>query len=859
MIDQLTTPTAGADPLDSHLIAVLAEHGELDDARCPVCGAKGRLRRVQGSFLCGRCCCATVLLLQGSHKPSTVPVDPEGIPLDVRQRQQWGLWGWGWDAESQKWKKPPSSSSTDPTAWLSFEEAYRRYQAGGFDGVAYALSADDPFCVVDLDAALDDAEREEILRSLDSYEEESASGRGQHGWVKATLPGAGKHPRGKGFFDSNHWIYPTGVRVPGARPTIEARQHEVEQVLERFFSTAAKGASAGTASEATGASELTADDELLLDKARNAKNGGKFRRLYDEGDWSGYDSESEADLALASMLGFWAGPDPDRVARLIQASGLADGKWRRADYAERTIGTALKGKTAFYERPADGGESTVADSAAGKPRPLSMFPFTDVGNAERLVAYEGENLRYVPGLGWHSWTGQRWAADEDGAVERAAKRIARLTAEAAEKARREARQADTLESEGKLIDALKKHARTMEFQRSLSAMIKLAGSDLQVLVRQGQLDADPFLLNVANGTVDLRSGELLLPRREHLITKWSQVVYDPNARDKLWDQLLAWIDGGYDGTLREYLRLALGYSITGSVQEDLVFLIDGPGGTCKSTAVEPVRLSVGEYGSVTPFDMLVQRRGDQAHPTDLARLVGRRLVTAEEGPKNRALDMAKVKSLSGGTSITARFMRGDFFEYEPVLKLWLVSNYRPRVGAEDTGAWRRLRALPFTNVVPEGDRDERLRGYLKRDPGAQSAVLAWLVSGARDWYERGRLETPECVLTRTQEWRRDTDRVGAWLEDECQLDPEAWESSKALQESINGWWKTYVQESGWDPPSLMAGLGDELKARGCRPGKEGGTRGWQGIRLRGNGFPFSGKPAVVVDDRPTSVADDEDF
>ena len=468
------------------------------------------------------------------------------------------------------------------------------------------------------------------------------------------------------------------------------------------------------------------------------------------------------------------------------------------------------------------------------------FPHTDYGNAERLVATEGGNLMYVPGPGWFAYNGKRWVQDEDGRVMRRAKRTVRkthasgrkLVEHAASIAQEQPEESAALAARG---EALMRFARKSESQAGLKAMISLAQSEQKLISQVDELDANPFLLNVANGTVDLRTGDLLMPQREHKITKWSQVVYDPKARDAQWEAVLTHVGQGHDG-LVDYLRLAYGYSATGSVEEDLTWLIDGPGGTVKSTLSEAVRSAVGDYGTVAPFDMFVQRKGDQAHPTDLARLVGKRLVTSEEGPKNRALDAAKVKNLSGGTMITARFMRGDFFEYNPVLKLWLVSNYRPRVHAEDTGAWRRLRAVPFTNVLPESAQNKQIRGYLKSDPAAQSAVLAWLVSGARDWYTSGRrLQTPECVRVRTAEWRRDTDRVGGWLEDCCELEPDAWESSKTLQESINTWWKTYVQETGWDPPSLMAGLGDELRARGCRPErrpKSGGPRGWAGIRLR---------------------------
>ena len=286
--------------------------------------------------------------------------------------------------------------------------------------------------------------------------------------------------------------------------------------------------------------------------------------------------------------------------------------------------------------------------------------------------------------------------------------------------------------------------------------------------------------------------------------------------------------------MTEYLRRAMGHSATGDVSMDIAILLDGPGGTSKTSFLEACGASLGDYATAAPFDMFVLRRGDAAHPTDLARLRGRRTVYSEEGAKDKTLDTAKVKNLIGGSSVTARFMRGDFFEFNPVLDLWWASNFRPRVHAEDSGAWRRLRAAPFTNKVLAEQKG--LREFLKTDPGVQQAVLAWIVSGARDWCADRSFHEPECVTERTAEWRRDTDSVGGWIEDECELVEDAFTPSSVLQRSINEWWKLYITEKG-EPPSLAGGLGEELRTRGCRAvlkrwgPEQKATRGWVGIRL----------------------------
>jgi putative DNA primase/helicase len=473
-------------------------------------------------------------------------------------------------------------------------------------------------------------------------------------------------------------------------------------------------------------------------------------------------------------------------------------------------------------------------------------PHTDLGNAERLLDLEGENLIYVPGPGWHQHDGNRWKRDEDGAIHRAAKRAVRRTRDLADAVLDAVeRGEDVKQADVDSAEALKAHARTSEKRSALQSAIDLARSDLRVVRSLDQLDADAFLLNCANGTVDLRTGELRAPSRDDLITKFSPVVYDPTAADPVWTNVLNWYaqDGGPEYIA--FLQHWCGYGSTGDVREDLALLFDGPGGTGKSTFADSVSCALGDYAAVAPFSMFVARRGDEGHSTSLAALAGARFVTSEEGPKNRNLDAAKIKTLVGGTQVTARFMRQDEFTYRPQLKLTLITNYRPKVHAEDTGAWRRLRAAPFTHRLPAESRDQRLRLYLQTDPGAQQAILAWVVAGAVSWWSdyaaHGRaLPIPECVDQRTQEWRRDSDRVGAWIEDECELEPAAWESSTNLQESINEWWRTYVTDDpGWHAPSLMAGLGDELKTRGCLPERAAdaeATRGWRGIRLR-NGQP----------------------
>jgi putative DNA primase/helicase len=480
------------------------------------------------------------------------------------------------------------------------------------------------------------------------------------------------------------------------------------------------------------------------------------------------------------------------------------------------------------EPAAPGGEST--------PEVLAYRPFTDSGNAERFVAFAGGNHLYVEGIGWHSWDGRRFEKDES-SVMRTAKRTARGTYEVGQflKANGDA-------EEQFIGGSLKDHARKSESARGLRSMVTLAANEVEVRADVDELDANPWLLNVANGTIDLRTGELRPASRDDRITKVSPIVFDPKARDDVWEQTLRDIGRGHDG-LSDFLQLVAGYSMSASTREDLIVLFDGPGGSRKTSFCDSVRSTIGEYGHVAPFDMFTQRKGDTRHAAEIAALRGKRLVTVEEGPKGKRFDTARLKELDGSKPVAAQHMRQEWFNFQPIAKLWFVTNYRPHVHAEDTGAWRRLLAVPFTNAIPQGQQDSTIRTYLQTSPDAHAAILSWAVQGAVEYWDTTKdgkkLVTfaPECVLLRTGEWQRDSDRVGAWIEDECILG-EGWVSSTALQNSINSWWKTFVS-GDFTPPSLMASLGDDLRAKGCYPQKNtNDVRGWAGIRLR-NGLGSS--------------------
>jgi putative DNA primase/helicase len=343
---------------------------------------------------------------------------------------------------------------------------------------------------------------------------------------------------------------------------------------------------------------------------------------------------------------------------------------------------------------------------------------TDLGNARMFVARHGQNLRYVPHWGkWLVWDERRWAVDETRAVERHAKETV-LAMHAGW----------SLVKDDDQRRKLLQHALRSQAEARLNAMVGLARSESGIPIRLDSLDADPWLLNVQNGTLHLCIGELRPHRREDLMTKLAPVSYDPQASYPTWEVFLHRIFGG-DAALIRFVQKAVGYSLTGSTQEQCLFMLYGTGANGKSTFLNAVNRMLGEYASHTPTETLLINRSNGVR-NDLARLQGARFVTAVEAEGRRQLAEAQVKQLTGGDKITARYLYQEHFEFYATFKLWLAVNHKLTIQGTDHAIWRRIRLIPFTVTIPEPERDKGLEEKLRAElPG----ILRWAVEGCLAW------------------------------------------------------------------------------------------------------------------------------
>lgn len=442
--------------------------------------------------------------------------------------------------------------------------------------------------------------------------------------------------------------------------------------------------------------------------------------------------------------------------------------------------------------------------------PPPVFPLTDLGNAERLIARHGVDLRYCPTRGcWLIWDERRWREDDTGEIRRRAGETVRDIYRGAGQ-----------ESDEHQRAAQGRHALKSESYRAISAMVSLAETLEGVPVRPDELDADPYLLNAANGTLDLRTGELQIHQRHDLITKAVEIDFDPAAPCEVW---LAFLDRIFKGRKRliRYIQRVIGYTLTGETSERCIFICYGIGANGKSTLLRVIHALAGDYARRAPAEALLKKRGGGI-PNDIAALRGGRFVFASESDEGRRLAEAFIKEFTGGEAVTARFLHHEFFTFTPQGKIWLATNSKPEITGTTKAIWDRIRLIPFDEVIPEEEQDKHFFEKLKEElPG----ILAWAVRGCLAWQKEG-LGTSAEVKQATEVYRREMDVLGPFLEEHCEFSETYRVTAKALREAYLGWCTSSCEE-----PETWRVVAARLKDRGCKM-KGGVERAWSGIRLR---------------------------
>jgi len=738
-----------------------------------------------------------------------------GIPPELKQLDQWILWRKTEPKKGGRFGKQPISaagyviSATAPKNWHPFNTAVTQLNsstiASGLGiclsglpvetpkGKYYLVGLDLDKCVLPEPASNAPKltpEAQSIIDSIASYWELSPSGTGVRAFFYAeTLP-PGRNKDGKEIYGEKRFLTVTGLGKGSLRLLKGA---ELQFLVQRMFGDTSRPAKKNTPLPIAQTAKTVAEMQAAL----NSIPANLCRE-----DWikavlavqaHGFACAEES----ARTWSISAGPYHPETNRNGYDAKAFDDVWRYPPHS-------ITAGTLYF--------------LAQKYRRREGATHGDTLNGEVFASLHKEMLKYVyPAGRWIGWRGSYWGwcgADE-------ALTAAKLTAEkvrdlAAEEFRREPTSADT---QRKLA-----HARQSFNLKRLDAMLICAAAEPGMHVNEmSELDADPMLLGCGNGVIDLRTGQPVIPDRNQMITKRVAADFVPDAPCPKWERFLHEVML-QDGETIDYLQKALGYTLTGSVREEVLHFCFGGGRNGKSVFANILRRLFNDYSVVAPAEMLMVRdRGNGAN-NDVARLVGARLLLANETRNGQAMDDLALKTLVSTETISARFLHREFFEFKPTHAIWMRGNHKPLIRDESEGAWRRIRLVPFELDLSPEQVDPHLEDTLWEE---REGILTWAVQGCLLWQKEGLTSSPR-IKAASAMYRKDCDLFGEFLEEICVIDKAASINQRTLWGDYKDWCEANGVREG-SKKNFTRRLADRGVGAGGWQGKE---RLYRGIRKR---------------------------
>lgn len=727
------------------------------------------------------------------------------IPANLRDSGKFCLWRRE-ERDGKPTKVPYSplggkASSNKEHTFSDFRKAASTLnrRADKYDGLGIGLFGD--LVGIDIDHCVDEDGclsplAQDIVERLGSYAEFSPSGEGVHILCRAPelnfdkdlyyLKNPNNHVEVYAAGYTNRYLTLTGDALNAEE--VNERGAEVEELLEKYMRRDQSPAEmkkytspAPDEREQTDASLL--DDDDVLVRMLNPQNADHEKTsLLWNGDWSdSYDSQSNADQALCNKLAFYTQKDAAQMDRLFRQSGLMRDKWdeRRGGftYGELTIHRAIQDCTDVWS---PGFRSTgEVEHSSGVERALeflrsadalhnSRYSQDDIGSGYLLADYLRPFARPTPeSKGWKVYDGKRWKTDIGAvAVAGAARDLSRALA---------VYSTDLHDNE--MQQCLNWSSR---WAKSNNRKTYLQEAASVYPVSESDFDTDRWLLNLENGTLDLRTRELRPHDPDDLITKLAPVVYDPSAECPRWESFVSEIMEPGDGEelgnglgkeqaqeqKSKFLQRYLGYCLSGDTREESFLVMYGPTSrNGKSVCVEVIRSVLGDYSRTAQAEtLMVSGRKDGRGPSeDVARLAGARMVSVAELPQGGKMDASVVKQLTGRDSVTARFLGQNSFEYVPQFKLLLHTNHLPQCSDLSVFDSGRVLVLPFSRHFEEWEQDKGLKDEFRK-PENLSAVLNWLLQGLADYRDNG-LNPPAAVRAAVASYRKDSDKIARFVED----------------------------------------------------------------------------------------------
>lgn len=500
--------------------------------------------------------------------------------------------------------------------------------------------------------------------------------------------------------------------------------------------------------------------------------------------------------ALSKVIGHWLRSARTGSVSLVEAwaavcehnAAMIDPPWDETGL--RREFDALLRKDVTEKGPMPGATDDIA------PPPLS-----DDDLALAFVRANGVDWRHVISMGWLHWTGSVWKRDDVNLVRERVRQTCRAAAAGIEAAR---------------------EARRIASDKTIAAVLRVASSDPMIACHVDALDTHPMLLNTPKGLLDLDTGEVVSHDPNRLITQITGASVESGC--PRWMQFLSEITGS-DADLQHYLARLAGYCLTGSTREQIFAFLHGSGANGKSVFLQTLAAVMGDYAATATLDTFMAS-AQTRHLTELAGLRAARLVLVPETEAGRSWAESRIKTITGGESLRANFMRQDHFEYRPQFKLIVAGNHRPELHNVGEAMRRRLHVVPFDVTIAPECRDPRLSEKLLAE---RDGILGWMIDGCAEWLRLG-LAPPKSVAAAAEDYFSSEDMIGQWIDEACETGPECRATSAALFQS----WSSWAEATGIQAGSQRS-LGEALRSRGFRNVRSNRTRGWQGIGRRTTG------------------------
>ena len=700
------------------------------------------------------------------------------FPEELIELDRWCVWEYV-ERDGKTTKLPINpltgelAKSNDESTWTSYEHALYAFKTRRGDGLGFFFKA--PYIGIDLDNVEGEIFRyqngdyennivHEFYETFKSYGEISPSGTGIHIIAKGEIPGDRRRKGNVEMYSEGRFFTMTENSLYKYKTVSEIDSDTFKPIYNKYLEnnnvTKFPNRNHGLVSH-----DLS--DAEVVSKILSSRQSDTFEKFLQGGWEKDYDSQSEADLAMANILAFWTAKNYMQMDRIFRESSLMRTKWDRktgkTTYGQATLNRAINDTSNIYEPKPDTQTLNYKFGAEfhqeKKQKEYPPRSYDDTGNAERVIDRYGDILRYsYITKKFYVYNGVIWEEDNTGTVR------ALIDLMIQDMKNEKVFTSKDVEEDDAVAN-LEKHIKNSRSNRSKKNIEDELKHNTAIL--PDEFDNNDMLLNTKNGYLDLSSGELHEHDKEKMFSKVTNSEYTDTARPDTWISFLNDIFN-YDQDMIQFIQKSLGYSLTGSSKEQVMFILLGNGRNGKSLFVNTISRILGDYATNMQADSLMVKRGGNNINNDIARLAGARFVTSSEPNEGFVFDEGLIKQMTGDDKITARFLHQENFEFEAKFKIWLATNHRPIVRGTDDGIWRRLIVIPFDVQIPIHKVDKNLQDKLMREA---PAILDWLMEGCLLWQYEGLDEAsrPQKIKDSVQEYRQSMDITDAFLEDVCEL------------------------------------------------------------------------------------------